>query len=250
MKQTIFTFSFFLFVLLSRGQIHRFPDLYYDSGITRVEVKEKNYRTSYKIDSVGRAVEKKSSLGKYPSSSTEYKYNDKGDVTAIIFINDINNPSKSDIIQYQYEYDGNKIASQTDISSSGNVTLYKLKENKGDSTLIYEISTPVDVLNNKPSYQINGNLLLTYHNNLLTKEERIGLDSSKYTTIYEYYENGDVKRRIMKVFSTSVLKDMLMGAPGADDQTYKYSYDKKGRIRNHYLIRNNKTHKLATYSYE
>jgi hypothetical protein len=250
MKQTVFILSFSLFVLLSSGQLHRFPDLYYDSGVNRVEVKGKNYRTSYKIDPVGRAVKKKNSLGKYPSSTTEYKYNNKGDVTAIIFINDINNPSKSDTIQYQYEYDGDKIASQTVISSSGNVTLYKLIGNKGDSTLVYEISTPLNVSDNKPSYQINGTLLLTYHNNLPTKEESIGLDSSKYTTIYEYYENGNVKRRVIKIFSTAALKPMLMGALEADDQTFKYSYDKKGRIRNHYLIRDGKKHKLFTYSYE
>ena len=256
MKHTILTFSFLIFVLLSNGQILRSPDvyldLYHDSGITKLKKREFNNGgkwTSYELDSIGRVVEKRSFRRKAPLSITRYTYNNNNDITSIISTYDMTKPLHFDTLQY--EYSNGKIVSETDKPSRGISTSYRMIENKGDSTLIYNFSDYVYSPDKKIKHEAEDTLIVTYRGNLRVKEEEIrDRSTNKLITLYEYFENGNVKRRVMKVFSTAGIKPMLMGAPGADDMTYKYTYDKNGRIRDNYVTLNSKTYKLATYYYK
>ncbi len=258
MKQAFLTFSFLVLVLLSNGQILRSPDVYsdlsYDSGITKVEKREFNggdKRTLYELDSIGRVVEKRSFKKKAPSSISRYKYNGSNDIISVISTYDMTKPLHFDTLQYEYEYSNDKIVSETEKPSGGFSTSYRMIENKGDSILLYSFSRHFYSPDKAIKYQQKDTLIVTYCGNLRVKEEKIqDGGANKYITMYEYFDNGNVKRRVMKVFSMAGVKPMLIGATGADDETYKYSYDKNGRIRDRYVTRNSKTYKLTTYYYK
>jgi hypothetical protein len=88
---------------------------------------------------------------------------------------------------------------------------------------------------------------LHYADSLLTKQAVVNSDSREVTD-YEYYSNGKLKRRIIQ--RTPALKGAVYtGAPGSDDQSYKYTYDPTGRVKNLYTIVNDKTYKLAHHNY-
>ncbi len=46
-----------------------------------------------------------------------------------------------------------------------------------------------------------------------------------------YYPNGNRKRRVIKHVPEYEIDFMYLGGPGADDQSWEYTYDSKNRIK-------------------
>lgn len=251
--KTILTSLLLICFLLSNGQIFNKKKLL--PGITSIKSKYysgsggRGYWSFEKLDSLGRPIEERSYCKKKLLARTWYQYNNNNDLIYEVALYDFNRPNQMDTTKYEYVYTGNRIEFQKRITHYKDSTIHKLVKNERDSIVTYQ-SISLRYLNDK---QVNNKLeytyILTYQNNLLTKLVFIEPDNNKQITFYEYFENGNLKRRVIQRVPEPSYKIAYAGGPGSDDQSYKYIYNKAGRIKKKFTIVENKTYKLARYRY-
>lgn len=202
------------------------------------------------IDSLGRVREKesycKSQLMSRQKIEYDFQYN------KIFYINtfDYNNPERIDTFKYKYEYAGNRIVYEYRKLSDYDSTVTALVKNLGDSVIIYQTKKYIYRPNTgktftseiEYTYRYNGKLLISCE--ILNKN-----DNTKEINLYEYYDNGRLKRRVIERIPKSEQESIYIGGPGSDDEYYKYKLDSKGRVKKFYRIIKNKKYKIATYKY-
>jgi hypothetical protein len=224
-------------------------------GVTFIKSKYYNgsggrgYWSFEKLDSLGRTIEKSSYQKERLLARTWYQYNNQDDLIYEISIYDINKPNEVDTTKYEYVYNGNRIEFQKCIYRNNDSVIYKLLKNEGDSILTYQSISYNYLEDKKINNKVENTHILTYQNNLLTQLEFIDTDNSKTITIYTYFENGRLKRRVIQRIPEPPYKIAYAGGPGSDDQSFKYIDNKAGRVKKEYTIVENKTYKLAKYNY-
>lgn len=254
MKKTILTLIFLLCVIILKAQLFSEISLY--PNTTGIRGKYFNgtggrgYWTYERLDAFGRTVEKNSHKKNELQGKDLYQYNDKHDIIQIIYAYDFSNPKRVDTVKYEYAYLNNRIAFQKRTFASKDSTIYRLVANQGDSVLTYQEISYHCPPGKKADHSFERTYILTYQGSLLVKKEEITDDKTREITSYEYYNNGKLKRRTIKREPEPEQQGVYTGGPGSDDQFYRYTYDREGRIKKLYTIVANKTYKLATYSYE
>jgi hypothetical protein len=177
-----------------------------------------------------------------------YKYNNNDDEILVTATFDINNPNRVDTISAtDYEYDNKlKIVSSKTLMGQTVITI-KLINSSNDTLKTYEkIVYDKDKITSKDS--------ITVHLNHLNQIDRLNisdlLSKSSETHYKEYYNNGKLKRRKIESMPKSEMAQTYIGGPGSDDESYDYKYYKDGRVKNYYIITNNKRYLLETYKHE
>jgi len=248
MKKTILTLTFILCAFLLKAQLFREVRLYpKTTGIHRKYFNGsggRGYWTYEKVDASGRAVEESSYKRNTLLAKYLYQYNDKHDVTRYIYIT--NDLPRIDTTTYEYTYINNRIAFQKCTFYNNNSITYQLIADQGDSILTYRKTSSYHQWNNI----VEEKNILTYQDRLLMKKEEITSDKKKEITSYEYYNNGKLKRRTITREPKPEFQDVYVGAPGSDDQSYSYTYDREGRVKRLFTIIGDKTYKLSASRYE
>jgi len=248
MKKTILTLTFILCAFLLKAQLFREVRLYpKTTGIHRKYFNGsggRGYWTYEKVDASGRAVEESSYKRNTLLAKYLYQYNDKHDVTRYIYIT--NDLPRIDTTTYEYTYINNRIAFQKCTFYNNNSITYQLIADQGDSILTYRKTSYYHQWNNI----VEETNILTYQGRLLMKKEEITSDKKKEITSYEYYNNGKLKRRTITREPKPEFQDVYVGAPGSDDQSYSYTYDREGRVKRLFTIIGDKTYKLSASRYE
>jgi len=255
MKKTILTLTFILCAFILKAQLFRETSLYPNTtGIHRKYFNGsggRGYWTYEKIDALGRAVEESSYKRNKLLAKYLYQYNDKHDVTRSIDAYSINDPQRKDTTTYEYTYINDRIAFQKcTFSNNKNSITYRLIANQGDSVLTYQELSYHYYPAKKADTVFERTYILTYQDGLLVKKEEITSDKKKEITCFEYYNNGKLKRRIITREPKSEFQGFRIGAPGSDDQSYSYTYDRAGRIKKLYTIIADRTYKLSASRYE
>lgn len=253
MKKTILTLTFLLCAFILKAQLFREVSLY--PNTTGIHGKYFNgtggrgYWTYEKVDAFGRIVERNSYKNKELLAKYLYQYNDKHDVTRYIYIT--NDLPRIDTTTYEYTYINNRIAFQKcTFSNNINSITYRLVANQGDSVLTYQELSYHYYPAKKTDTVFERTHILTYQDHLLVKKEEIISDKEKVITCFEYYNNGKLKRRIITREPKPEFESVYVGGPGSDDQSYRYTYDRAGRVKQQFTIVADKTYKQATYRYE
>lgn len=250
MKKTILTLTFLLGAIILKAQLFREISLYPNTtGINRKYFSGcgKGFWTYEKVDAFGRAVEKSSYRRNTLLAKYLYQYNDKHDVTAEINYS-YDDPQRIDTFKYEYTYINNRIAFQKCTFPNNDSIIYRLISDQGDSVLTYQqISYYQQGRNANQSFERT--YILTYQDRLLVKKEEITAEK-KETTCFEYYNNGKLKRRIITRDPEPEQPGYYTGAPGGDDQSYSYTYDREGRVKRLFTSIGDKTYKLSSSRYE
>jgi len=248
MTKTILTLTFLLYAFILKAQLFSEVKLYPNTtGIIRKYFNGsggRGYWTYEKVDTFGRAVEESSYKRNTLLAKYLYQYNDKHDVTRYIYIT--NDLPRIDTTTYEYTYINNRIAFQKCTFYNNNSITYQLIADQGDSILTYRKTSYYHQWNNI----VEETNILTYQDRLLMKKEEITSDKKKEITSYEYYNNGKLKRRTITREPKPEFQDVYVGAPGSDDQSYSYTYDREGRVKRLFTIIGDKTYKLSTSRYE
>lgn len=209
----------------------------------------KGFWSLEKLDSSGRTIEKSRYRGKMLTERITYQYNHKNDVVSQINTFDINHPHVTDTGSYEYVYQNDLIVFEKYISPGKDSTTYTLVNNAGDSVLTYLERSYHYLADRAMMHPISETYVLTYQNSLLTRMEITRRAGQKEIINFSYFANGNVKRRIVKRIPEPGEEIVYMGGPGGDDQSYRYSYDRYGRIKKSYIIVNDKSYKVASYRY-
>jgi len=253
MKKTILTLTFILCAFLLKAQLFRETSLYPNTtGIHRKYFNGsggRGYWTYEKVDTLGRIIERNSYKNNKLLGKDLYQYNDKHDVTRYIYTT--SDLQRTDTITYEYTYINNRIAFQKcTFSNNINSTTYRLVANQGDSVLTYQELSYHYYPAKKTDTVFERTYILTYQDRLLVKKEKITSNKEKEITCFEYNNNGKLKRRVITREPKPELPDVYTGAPGSDDQSYSYTYDRAGRVKKLYTIIADRTYKLSTSRYE
>jgi hypothetical protein len=250
MKKIITILPALFCVLVLKAQLFENKDLYPGTAAVKSRYFNgsggKGYWSLRKLDAAGRTVEYCNYKNRQLLYKDLYRYNSQNDITCIIHAFYINKPGKVDTTTFEYAYAGSRIVYQKRIFPNRDSVVFKLADNKNDSVLTYQCISYNYPPGNMP-VSVEKTYVLHYADSLLTKQAVVNSDSREVTD-YEYYSNGKLKRRIIQ--RTPALKGAVYtGAPGSDDQSYKYTYDPTGRVKNLYTIVNDKTYKLAHHNY-
>lgn len=125
-----------------------------------------------------------------------------------------------------------------------------MTKNEGDSILKYQEKAYYFRPATGKTAVYENEYILRYKNGLLISNCIINKeDNSKKIKTFEYFEDGRLKRRLIKRLPKPQQEDFYWGGPGGDDEYYKYKLDTKGRVRKFYRIINDNRYKIATYRY-
>ncbi|MBV8251813.1 MAG: hypothetical protein JO154_04325 [Chitinophaga sp.] len=207
----------------------------------------KGYWLLEKTDSLGRVVEEKSYQKKVLTGKYLYTCNDHNDLILRVSVYDFNNPGRKDTLENKYSYRGD-IITRLVWQINAITRLYELKA-QHDSVLKYLQTDYADTALTRVTDSTEKYTELTYSNGLLIKKKEINGKQDSTTTQFEYFPDGRLKRRVINRDPEPALKAVYLGSPGADDQSWYYEFDKKGRVIRMYNIVNGKTYLRKTYSY-
>ena len=210
------------------------------------------YWSIAKLDTLGRTFEEESYRKKRLLSRNNFVYNSNNDKLYQIQTFDVNNPNRINdtIVRYQYKYQENRIIYKKIVYNSNNFTDLELIENKGDTILIYRSKSYYFRPKTNTTDVYEKIYTLKYKNELLIRSEEFDLDeNSKENTYFYYYPNGMLQRRKIEREPEPEFGVVYVGGPGSDDMSYKYKFDKFGRIKKLYYIIGKKRYKIATYKY-
>ncbi len=209
------------------------------------------YRSLDYLDSSGRVILKESYHKKQLMTRQIIEYDNHNNRLFEIQTFDFNNPARIDTFRYEYKYSGNRIIYQYRKFAVNDSSVTELIKNDGDSILVYKQMNYYYRLKTKKSDVYETIYTLTYRKNLLARNEIFDKQNNSIEiNTYEYFDNGRLKRRIIKRIPETVLKDMYLGGPGGDDEYYRYKTDTKDRIKKFYRIINGQTYKIAVYTYD
>ncbi len=182
-----------------------------------------------------------------------YRYDKIGNRISQTTVYDINNPNGEEenrISQYSYKYDntGRVIEKQTMIEEYDSIE----KINRQIDSLTYEI---LEINRRSYSNEIIIDIVLTIveinDKSQITKRTTDENDSvGTNATQFIYFDNGELKRRIVTRSPKPKMKIVYTGWPGSDDMSWEYKFDKEGRIKKLYSIVNGRKTKLEEYRYE
>jgi len=202
------------------------------------------------LDSIGRVIVKESYRKKQLMARQKIEYDSHNNKLFEIQTFDVNNPERIDTFKYEYKYSGNRIIYQYRKLSAIDSTVTELIKNEGDSIFLYQEMAYYYRPKTGKSDVYETIFTLLYRNNLLVKNEILDKEyNSKEIKTYEYFDNGRLKRRVIKRIPEPTVKGLYTGGPGSDDEYYKYKFDSKDRIKKFYRIINVKSYKIAVYSY-
>jgi len=203
------------------------------------------------LDSIGRKLIKESYRKKQLLARQKIEYDSHNNKLFEIQTFDFNNPERIDTNKYEYKYSSNRIVYQYRKLTINDSTVTELIKNKGDSILVYREMAYYYRPNTGKSDVYETIYTLTYRNNHLIRNEILEkANNSKEIKTYEYFDNGRLKRRVIKRIPEPKLQVVYTGGPGRDDEYYKYKFDTKDRIKKFYRIINGKSYKIAVYSYD
>jgi hypothetical protein len=244
-------------VLLLPLNAQLFQEKEFYPGVKRIKTKQYSgsggggYWTSELLDSLGRTVEKKNYRHIKLLAKWVFIYNQNNDLTFEIQNYDINNQNEIDTFRYLYSYDNQKIIKQLINYTSYDSTVTRLISIQGDSIFNYQC---IDY-----HYRVDKNLLETFEKNyiltfkeglLIKKEEFEPSNKCMTITIFEYYNNGKLKRRTIERIPDPEIKSVYVGGPGADDMSYEYKYDSFGRVIEYFIIIEGRKYKMTEYKYK
>jgi hypothetical protein len=257
MKKLIITFlTILLFVNKINAQLFEKQEFY--SNVKTIKGKYYNgsggggYWSIAKLDTLGRTIKNESYRKKKLLARNSFIYNFNNDKLYYIVTFDINNPNRIDtIFHYEYKYQNNRIVYQKNIRSNfHDSTVIQLIENKGDTILIYQEKSYYFQLKTNTTDIFERRHILKYRNDLLVHLEEFDISRNiKKNTHFEYYPNGRLKHRKIEREPAPEFKSTYMGVLGSDDMSYKYKFDKSGRIQRLYYIIGKKKYKIAAYKY-
>lgn len=213
----------------------------------------KGYWNYKYLDKKGRIIleekyKKKELLAVYIHRYDEY--NNKISSTTVYDINYPNGGNPFSESQYFYKY-----------NNEGNV--FELRSLIGQSNIVKKINRQLDNVKfeiieiNMNSHSGNTKIDTTLstveldnYGKIKRKIENQAGNIGNNTTDYIYFENGELKRRIITRDPKPDLEIVYTGWPGSDDMSWVYKYDKDGRIKTLYSIVKGRKTKLEEYKYE
>lgn len=247
-----------LFSIQLFGQVFPNHEIYPNTKIVKRKSHNgsggKGYWSIKTIDSIRRVVNIKSYNKRRLLSEESIAYDTLNNEVLSISNYDINRPNSVDTNWTRsYQYAKNDIIRQTTIYyRSKDSTVLALQSKPNDSTYFYLETSyhyrkdQMKHWKNETEYQIiknkNNQIIKWVATNLLSGEKEM----QEIT----YYPNGNRKRRVIKHVPEYEIDFIYVGGPGADDQSWEYTYDSKNRIKKMYTIVENKKFKIATYSYD
>lgn len=203
------------------------------------------------VDSIGRILSKESYHKKQLMSRSKIIYDDNNNKIFDIQTFDFNNPERIDTNRFEYKYADNRIIYQFRKLSKNDSTVIKMIENQGDTLLIYQEQAFYYRPKTKKADVYETVYTLKYKGGLLISREEFDKEqNSTEIKKYEYFENGRLKRRLIKRIPELEEESVYVGGLGSDDEFYEYKLDSEGRIKVFYRIINEKKFKIAEYSYE
>ena len=253
-KLIISILTIFLFATKMNAQLFEKQEFY--PNVKTVKGKYYNgsggggYWSITKLDTLGRTIEKESYRKKTLLERDIFIYNSNNDQLYYIVAFSINRPNQTDTIShYEYKYQGNRIVYQKRINYRNDSTVIHLIDNKADTVLIYQDKSYFFRPKTNTTAIYEKIYTLKYQYGLLVHSEEFDIDeNSKEITYFEYYPNGRLKRE--KIERVPEDKDIVyVGGPGSDNMSYKYKFDKSGRVKKLYYIIRKKKYKIATYEY-
>lgn len=202
------------------------------------------------LDSLGREIAKESYHKNQLMARQIIEYDNHNNILFEIQTFDFNNPERIDTFRYEYKYSGNRIIFQYRKLTVNDSTITELIKNEGDSILVYKEMNYYYRPKTRKSDVYETIYTLTFRKNLLARNEILDKqNNSKEIRTYEYFDDGRLKRRVIKRIPESKIKGVYTGGPGSDDEYYKYKIDTKDRIKRFYRIINGKSYKIAVYRY-
>lgn len=246
-----------IFILIStaiNAQLFEKNELYLNTKVIKGNYfngcgEGKSWSLDY-VDSLGRVVRKESYLKKRLLSREEIVYDNHNNKLFVIHDFDVNNPGRIDSNRFEYKYFGNCIVYQCSKYSKHDSIVIELIKNEGDSILSYQERSFYFRPNTGNTVVFKQKYNVIYSSGLLSRIEIFNeQENSKIIKSYEYYENGELKRRLIQRIPKPIIKEYYTGGPGSDDEYYKYKLDSKGRELKFYRIIDGKSYKIAVYHY-
>ncbi|WP_375559982.1 hypothetical protein ACE193_20030 [Bernardetia sp. OM2101] len=203
------------------------------------------------VDSIGRIISKESYHKRQLMSRSKIIYDDNNNKIFDIQTFDFNNPERIDTNRFEYKYADNRIIYQFRKLSKNDSTVIKMIENRGDTLLIYQEQAFYCRPKTQKTDVYETVYTLKYKDGLLISIKKFDKEqNSTEIKMYEYFENGRLKRRLIERIPEMEEESVYVGGSGSDDEFYEYKLDSKGRIKIFYRIINEKKFKIAEYSYE
>ena len=204
-----------------------------------------------KLDSLGRTIEKESYWKDELRARYCFDYNSNNDKLYYITNYSINDPNRIDTVAcYEYKYQEDKIVYQKSTSSRLDTTVIRLIDNKADTVLVYQRMVHYFRPKTDTTVIYEETYTFKYQNGLLVRSQKFDVEEQKSEiTYFEYYPNGMLKRRKIEHKPEPEFKGTYIGGPGSDDMSYKYKFDKFGRVKKLYYIIGKKKYKIAVYEY-
>jgi hypothetical protein len=204
-------------------------------------------------DQKGRMILQEKYRKRILMSRNAYEYNVQNDEVLSVSLYDINYPGKVDTISvetYEYDESGQAILNKSTIgktvittrktaSSLPNMSEYHVISEhywQEKDIITYDTTTFHVILNNK--------------NFIEKKIRRNRVSGEKEITDFEYFDNGKLKRTKVTRIPVPEYPVVYTGGPRGDDMSYKYKYNKKGRVKKLYTIVEGKKYKLEEYTYK
>lgn len=203
------------------------------------------------LDQKGRVVveekyKKKKLLAVYAHSYDEF--NNKTLSATVFSINQVSGENEFRTSKFSYLYEHGKAIEKQ--STIGNWNSTKRIERQIDSTTFEIVEISQSNYFNEERINTTIKILELNSKGKVVKviENQYGNNGTR-TTYYQYFENGELKRRIIERDPEPELKGTFVSSPGSDDMSWEYDYDKKGRIKKSYSIVDGKKYKLEKYKY-
>lgn len=226
-------------------------------GIKSVKTKQYNgcgvgYWNLKHYDQKGRMIleelyRKNTILGKLA-----YAYDESNNELSFISLYDINNPGVIDTVSTSvYEYDLNgEIIKELNIIGTSTYTTERISVSTNESTyrlICKHIWQHRDTINFDTI-----NFKLVYNeNNLIEKQIKEDKENGIFEIKeYQYYNDGNLKRRIVTRIPEPEIDPIYVGWPGSDDMGWEYKFDNNNRIKKLFSIVDDKKYKLEKHRYE
>jgi hypothetical protein len=205
------------------------------------------------LDIKGRVILEENFKKKELLAVYAHRYDELDNMILSITVYDINNLKGDDefrINKFSYKYDDNGRVVEKK-SAIGNSFSSKKIQKQIDSNTFEIIEVHQNYLKEEERIDTTETIIMLDHEGkLLKKIQNSFEDDGTNTTHFQYYKNGNLKRRIIERNPKPKVEIVYTGWPGSDDMTWQYEYDKKGRVLRLYSIVEGKKYKLEEYEYK